>query len=457
MAANGYVFRVTLRDTTPIRQAVAAALGAGADDAPAERQRFVLAVSGGVDSMVLLDAAAATMPRDRLTVATFDHGTGAAATTAREFVERRASALGVECVGGRATKALSSEAELRAARWRFLWRVASDVDGDVCTAHTADDQLETILMRVMRDAGARGLAGLYADSSVVRPLLHCTRRDVVRYARAHRIEWIEDPSNESPKYLRNRVRHDLLPALRRAHAGIDAELSASARSAAQWRREVESFVMASIELRQSDGGRGLDVPIESLDEYSTDEVSVLWPAVAARIGLVLDRRGTVRLADFTKSGQAGRRIQLSGGWEVVRSRDAFQLRHSSHKEPTPAGLALSNNTTWGGWSFRPAADEGSDAAETTGESWSSWLPIDRPLLVRAWRPGDAMFRPTGGRSKKVKEILSSAGVSGHERAHWPVVLAGDQIVWIPGVSRSRAATDRSGRPGLSFVCDYHNR
>lgn len=416
--------------------------------------------------MVLLDAAVATTSLERLIVATFDHGTGPTATAARTFVEQRARALGIECVGDRAAAMLSSEAELRAARWQFLRNVASSANAEVCTAHTADDQVETILMRVLRDAGARGLAGLYADSSIVRPLLHIDRTEIVRYARAYRIRWVEDPSNRSPKYFRNRVRHDLLPALRQARPTIDADLLALARTAAQWRREIESFVTDSIDVRESVGGRGLDVSAASLAAYSASELAALWPAVAGRIGVVLDRRGTRRLSEFTKTGHIGRRIQLSGGWEVVRSRDAYQFRSSAHKEPTPAGLELSNNTTWGEWSFRPAHDPNRESSETVkiGEavetadgSWSSWLPTDRPLSVRAWQPGDAMSRSSGGPSRKVKRMLSDAGVTGHERARWPVVLAGDQIVWIPGVSRSSAATDRSGRPGLSFVCDYNNR
>jgi tRNA(Ile)-lysidine synthase len=445
---NGYLASVTLRDTTSIRHAVGAAL---ASEQPGSERRFVLAVSGGIDSMVLLDAAAATTSVDRLTVATFDHGTGAAAAEACALVVTRAAAMGVECVSARAADTLTSEAELRSARWSFLRRVASDIHADVCTAHTADDQTETILMRVLRDAGARGLAGLYADSAIVRPLLHTSRRDVVRYARARRIPWIDDPSNESPKYFRNRVRHDLLPALRRVRPSIDADLLALAETAARWRREVEAFVAASIDVRAV-GARGLDVSVASVGSHGAGELAVVWPAIAARVGLALDRRGTKRLVEFTNSGQVGGSIQLSGGWEVVRSRDAFQLRSFAHTEPTPAALALSNSTTWGEWSFRPVNGQGN-----ADDSWSSWLPVDRPLSVRAWQAGDAMHRANGGASKKVKRMLSEAGVTGHERTRWPVVLAGDQIVWIPGVSRSSAATDRSGRPGLSFVCDYDNR
>ena len=436
--------RVSLRDTMSVRQSVGAVLRG--------HDRVVLAVSGGLDSMVLLDAAAAAVaPRDHLTVATFDHGTGAAATAARELVERSAAALGITCIGARASRVLSTEAELREARWGFLEGVASGVGAVVCTAHTADDQIETVLMRALRGAGARGLAGLYAASPVLRPLVRLRRRDLARYARAQGLTWVEDPSNDSRRYLRNRIRHDLLPALRRVSPSIDDVLLAIGRKAARWRAEVEAYVDRSVDIHFPDGDRSLDVRAPVLSQYDAAALSVLWPAIAGRVGVTLDRRGTARLTEFTTAARVGSRIQLSGGWQVVRSRDDFQLRASAVRQPRQESLTSSTTLRWGGWSFRAAASEaGSD-------SWSAWLPADRPLSVRSWRAGDAMRVHDGEAPRKVKRFLTDAGVTGHERAGWPVVLAGDQIVWIPGIRRAEAATARSGRPGLAFVCEYVNR
>lgn len=444
--AYRYLAGVSLRDTTSVRQSVRAALR--------PRARVVLAVSGGLDSMVLLDAAAATVPRAQLIVATFDHGTGTAATAALDLVQRCTTALGIEFVGGRADAPLESEAEFREARWEFLRGIAEGANATISTAHSSDDQVETILMRVMRDAGARGLAGLFAESDIVRPLLRLTRRDLARYARAQGLTWVEDPSNASPQYLRNRVRHDLLPALRHVRMSLDADLLALARKAARWRADVEAYVASSIELRTFPETPGLDVCANALGSRSVNELCVLWPAIVAHAGLVLDRRGTVRLAEFTRDGRVGSRIQLSGGWEVTRSRDVLQLRASDQKKPTQELLALSNDTQWGDWSFRPAP---ADVDSEIGDGWSAWLPTDRPLSVRIWEAGDAMVGVDGAAPRKVKHFLSDAGVTGHERTAWPVVLAGDQVVWIPGVRRSDAATVRSGRPGLPFVCDYTNR
>src|SRR5690242_8703017 len=195
--------------------------------------RIVLAVSGGIDSMVLLDAAAWKPRRTReIVVATFDHGTGTAAASACELVERVAAAHGIECVVGRATGLHRSEAAWRDARWTFLRALAVARSASIATAHTGDDQIETILMRAMRGAGPRGLAALAAPSDVLRPFLALRRTAISSYAGALQLAWVDDPTNDSRAFFRNRVRHDLLPALRRADPCFDEALLELGRTAA---------------------------------------------------------------------------------------------------------------------------------------------------------------------------------------------------------------------------------
>jgi tRNA(Ile)-lysidine synthase len=85
------------------------------------------------------------------------------------------------------------------------------------------------------------------------------------------------------------------------------------------------------------------------------------------------------------------------------------------------------------------------------------LPSNRPVIVRAWRAGDVMVAGATPRRRKVKALLSRAGITGHDRINWPVVVAGEEILWIPGVRRREIAADSAGQAGLSFVCEYLNR
>jgi tRNA(Ile)-lysidine synthase len=290
------------------------------------RGRLVLAVSGGRDSMVLLHAAARAARQLVKVVATFDHGTGAAATRAANVVATEAARLGLPVVIGRAAgnMAQASEAEWRDSRRAFLADVAASTRGVVVTAHTRDDQVETVMMRVLRDAGARGLAGLYAPSATVRPLLEFSRDDVAAYAAEVGVTWVEDPTNASRRYFRNRVRLDLLPAIARVTPGFDAELIALAREARTLRDRIDALV-APLAPVSRDGDR-VSVAASALAGYSRAELAAVWPAIAARVGLAMDWRGTERAAAFTITSRTGGRIQLSGGWEIARSRDTFELR-----------------------------------------------------------------------------------------------------------------------------------
>jgi tRNA(Ile)-lysidine synthase len=402
--------------------------------------RVVLAVSGGADSMALLDAAA-RVASDRLTAATFDHRTGAHAREAARLVRAEAARRGIPVVVGRAPQRGATEAEWRAARWSFLRAAATERGAVVATAHTADDQVETVLFRAMRGAGARGLAALYADGPVLRPLLALSREVVRGYAVARGLRCLEDPTNASLRHARNRVRLDLLPALRRARPAIDAELLELARRAADCRRGLEDAARALVAEERPQ--RAVSVAAASLAGYDRETLRVLWPAIAARAGAILDRRGTARLAAFTTDGRAGQRVPLAGGWEAVRTHDLLTIRRTPTAVPRGV-VALRGEVTLGRWRFRPVS-----AAERS--PWSAALPDGAALTVRAWRAGDRIVR--GGTGRRVKRFFGDARIAAPERGGWPVVLADGAVVWVPGLCRSDAATDRSGRPGVPYVCE----
>jgi tRNA(Ile)-lysidine synthase len=296
------------------------------------RARSVLAISGGLDSMVLLDAVASSHAgsRSSILVATFDHRTGDHASRAAKMVAKRAESLGFRCVIGTAVKLGTKESEWREERWRFLRATAENFKAPVLTAHTLDDQIETVFMRILRDAGPRGLAGLYAESDIVRPFLGLRRTELESYAMARRIAHVEDPSNASRTYLRNRVRHDLLPAMTKVRPGFPSSLLTVARMAASWREELDR-VVAEIDVRPGPNG-SIRVARADLAGYDAESLKTLWPAIAAKVGVVMDRRGTHRLAEFTMKGHNGGSIQLSGGIEVRMFRDHLLLgRWDAHR------------------------------------------------------------------------------------------------------------------------------
>lgn len=301
--------------------------------------RWLLAVSGGRDSMVLLDALADRRREGIAGVATFDHGTGASATAAADLVVREASARGLVVVRGGAAGTLArTEAAWRAARWAFLHAAASALRARVVTAHTRDDQIETVLLRLLRGAGPRGLAGMLAadpfdpadpsesterqgPATPLRPLLTLPRAAVAAYASAHRVPFRDDPSNATPDFQRNRVRQEILPALERVDPGFGEWCWALGGRAAEWRAQVEALV-TSLGVRRLARHR-VTVPVAAVAALDEAAWAVCWPAIAARAGVVMDRRGVARAARWAPTAQVGQTIPLTGGARLSRTRATY--------------------------------------------------------------------------------------------------------------------------------------
>ena len=425
--------------TTRVTEAVRAEVAHGTP--------VVVAVSGGRDSMVLLEAVARVAPPGLAIVATFDHGTGPAASLAASLVQERARVFGFRVRHAKSSEPAHTEAEWRAQRFSFLSAVARELDARIITGHTLDDHLETILMRVLRGAGARGIAGLLAPSRVGRPLVGIPGGAVEECAREWSVPFVDDPTNLSRRFLRNRVRMDLLPALRRAHPGLARELLDLSRRAADLRVSLERYIDANVDIEHIDDA--LAVARRDLVQLDAASLAFLWPAVAARQGVTLDRRGTERLVSFTIQGAPGARIQLSGGVEAVRHRDRLLLRRVRGHADAPAPVSLTHGTTWGEWRFVQDS--------YVKDRWSAAFFADAALSVRAWRPGDRMVPEGSTASRRLKGLFRDAGIDSVRRRNWPVVVADEEVMWVPGVRRALAAPARSGRPTVTYRCEHIDR
>ncbi|MCA0375922.1 MAG: tRNA lysidine(34) synthetase TilS [Gemmatimonadetes bacterium] len=426
---------------------------------------LVLAVSGGRDSMALLHAMAAWAPERVAAVATFDHGTGPHATEAASLVAAQARRLGLTVVRERARSAPAvpaTEAAWRAARWAFLRRVARGFRARVATAHTRDDQLETVVMRLLRGTGARGLAALAATSPVVRPFLALSRDELAQWVASRHIDWVEDPANREVRFLRTRVRFDLLPALESASPGVGSDLLALAERAAAWRRDLDAWLDRAGLWVDDERGRAT-LPAAVIEETNAAGRAVVWAALSARAGVVLDARGTRALERFT-TARRGAAVPLAGGASVLRrasdassdggshgggdrgpAHDVFEVRRRTDEAPSAwQGAADALPLRLGAWRFRRLAASPS----STPDAWVLGLPATARVVVRAWEAGDRIRTTGAPAGRRVARYLSEARVPALDRPRWPVVLVDDEVAWVPGVCRSGAAPPRSGRPAL---------
>jgi tRNA(Ile)-lysidine synthase len=414
------------------------------------RGPIVLAVSGGVDSMLLLNLAARRRGvRQRCTVATFDHGTGPHATRAARLVRSTARARGIDVVSGRARVAGSSEAEWREMRWSFLRSVAARRGATIVTAHTRDDQVETVVMRLLRGASARGLAGLYAASPIVRPLLGVSRRAIERCAHAHAIAHVDDPTNSSRAFLRNRVRHDLLPAIRAVSPSFERDILDLSKRAARLRRETERLARGYVVASDT---HGVDVSAPALDGLAPESLALLWPAFVAHLGVPLDRRGVARATDFSVRSRTGQQAACGGGITLERTAETIRVRRDA--AIAPPTVELGSAVEFGMWRFRRVSARAFRThVARSGSSWAAAVEQPAHLLVRAWQPGDRVWANGQRSPRRVKRYFSEQAIPVSERKSWPVVVGENGVVWVPGICEPLAPSEKLGPPLTYMICE----
>ncbi|MEO7362956.1 MAG: tRNA lysidine(34) synthetase TilS [Gemmatimonadaceae bacterium] len=456
-----------MEDHVPVADALRASLDVAVSKAPG---KLVLAVSGGRDSMALLHAVARWSPHSIAAVATFDHGSGAAATDAAGLVAAEGRRLGLTVIRERSRSIVATEDAWRTARWSFLKRVARGYRASVATAHTRDDQIETIVLRLLRGTGARGLAALAAPSNIVRPWLPLARHEVAAWATMEGVPYVEDPTNHTRQYFRSRVRIDLLPALELAQPGFGEEMLALGNRAAEFRRDVDALI-SEFAVQAAPAGSppgALRFACARLAGFGEPALAVVWPALLARCGVALNQRGTTALVRFTNQSQVGARLELAGNASVVRVRDGVTEHFEMRAGPDPRSISRATRRvlvpppsatpgarpalppSFGEWRFvlRERIKQG--AIETPENLWSFPVPEGMQCEVRTWSAGDRIVTLGAPAGRRVARYLSEAHVPPVDRPLWPVVLMGDDIVWVPGVCRSLAAPNRPGRPAVTW-------
>jgi tRNA(Ile)-lysidine synthase len=288
-------------------------------------QRVIVAVSGGADSVALLLALkdAATRLLIHLEAAHFDHRLrGADSDADAGFVADVAARLGVPFHLGRAAAPLSGpalEARARRERYFFLEGLAGRLGVErIATAHTADDQAETVLMRLLRGSGADGLQAIrFRRGRIVRPLLECTRADVLAHLAAAQQTFREDASNSDRRFLRNRVRHEVLPALAAVNPRVRAALARTATVIQDEHRLLDRTARRALTAEGMVDAQGLSLDrLGRLAAPLRPRVVRNWLAGAGVGGLTHERLETVLAV--ARGGDRRAASDLPGGWRVAR-------------------------------------------------------------------------------------------------------------------------------------------
>jgi tRNA(Ile)-lysidine synthase len=419
--------------------------------------RVMLAVSGGPDSVAmthLLREAAADGAIELAGMAHFNHRLrGEEADKDEAFCRDLASSLGLAFVTASGDVArysrdhgLSLENAARRLRYEFLDRARLELGADlVAVGHTRDDQAETYLLRLMRGAGPRGLSGIRPRlGAVVRPLLDTSRHELLGWLDQRGLVYRVDASNADTAIARNRIRHDVLPAIERGSPGATDALARAARMAA----DDEDFIAS----HAAEAGARVVVESGTHTRLRLERLRELHPAVARRIVYdAMQRVARNRFVEFkhvdavlalVASGQGrldapGQRVLAEGEWLALtpseiplreRGSNVFRYLLSIPGEALvpESGVAISAElVTRTGRGAETLTDEAVLAA--------SGIDCAAGLVVRNRRPGDR-FRPLGlaGR-KKLQDYFVDRKVPRAERDRIPLVVdASDRIVWVVG-------------------------
>ncbi len=421
--------------------------------------RLAVGLSGGADSVALLRVLAARSGELGLVLhaAHLHHGLrGAEADADAAFARELAARLGLPFHEARVDAAAEAREknetlEEAARRLRYGWfrqlLAAGEVEA-VATAHTLDDQAETVLAKILRGAWTEGLAGIhpvieFPEGRILRPLLHTTRAEVEAYLHALGQSWCEDSSNRHLTFTRNRIRHELLPLLEtwnpqlREHLAQMAELARDEE--AWWRDELAKLapqlILTGRPVRGGGraAGEGLAIDVTRLAALAPALQRRLLRHAAGQMGAALDFDSTEALRSLALTGRAGQRRELAAG--VRAERTPRELRLSAGPVSEADGTTPEYTVAIPGEVDAPAfgirlriglsGPSGAPNGQLPGASCSATL--------RNWKPGDRVRLRYSGGPRKVKEVLERLRVTGTRRALWPVLEVDGRIAWMQGV------------------------
>lgn len=321
----------------------------------------------------------------------------------------------------------------------------------ICTAHTRDDQAETVLLKMLRGAGTRGLAGIHPElkletGSIIRPLLETSREEIVTYLTSIGQSWREDSSNLETKHTRNRIRHELLPLLERDYnpslRTVLCETADVAREEEEfWNHYIASLAKHCIERRQDSvlvrlgGSLGLVKAIRRrMVRYA-----------AERVGLALDFHHVEQVLSQAQT-------ELPNGWCARWISEIELLLRNDRNEPSAQEydleLPVPGSVPISALGVTIRVTEVSGKAEI--ERYNPATLLDRSLLrgslrVRNWRAGDRFHPLHRGSEEKLKRLFQEKRVPADQRPLWPVVVCGNRVIWSKGfpVDRDFAITPES--------------
>jgi tRNA(Ile)-lysidine synthase len=437
-----------------------------------EGGKIIVAVSGGLDSAVLLRLLVSVREELGLSllVAHVNHGLrGEESDGDEQFAAQLAEQNGIPCKTRRfdvvthaRERQIGIEEAGREVRYGWFEELRSEHRFDaVATAHTADDNAETVLFHLVRGTGVRGLAGIRITRDhgrVIRPLLFATRQEIEEYAAAEHVEHREDASNASTEWSRNFLRHRILPQLKER---LNPDLVQTLRRSSEVFRELDAYL-------EETARKALDdIADRTASESTTLSIPrlIVCPEAIRQcvVKMAIDERvtsgiswGQARAVLDLLEHQTGSWNPLPDGYGVYRERDALVVRREDRR--TPFAVSVKPGERYASTWFQFSCDYAPAPEDLGKDPGIEFVDADRlesdVLVLRTWQAGDA-FVPLGmSGTKKLSDFFIDERVPDVRKAEYPILESSGKIVWVCGLRianryRIRPTTQRALR--LTFM------
>lgn len=412
------------------------------------KDRGVVMVSGGADSVALLTGLVELLVPGNLVALHVNYGLRPEADHDERLVRSLCEQLGVDCVvrgAGRPEGNIQAWArEVRHAEAEKL-RATREMDW-VAVGHTRSDQAETFVYRLASSPGVRPLLAMPARAgNLIRPLLGVSGRYIREHVHELATEVAEDASNQNPGYARNRIRLNVMPELELINPGVERNIARTRQELAEDEEALSAMAAEALARARETGDGGIAVAalVEAHPAVSRRMIRLLAESTLGRPVAVSGELAAEALR--LSSGPEGGMLDLGGGDLLVMEAGRVNVRSRDNAgmgSPAPVRLdpRTGHPTLFGGWELESAMTAEDEARKGFGDPWTAFIDPggeDPSLILRAWQAGDRI-EPLGmSGSKKLQDVFTDALVPASRRHDWPVLVAGETIIWVPGLVRSR--------------------
>lgn len=397
-------------------------------------EKLVLGVSGGVDSVVLLDIFEKIQSdyKFQIIIAHLNHGLRKEAESDENFVKDSAKKSGFKFISKKVELPKNNIEEVgREERYKFFNEVleANKLDS-VVTAHTANDQAETIILNLARGAGLKGLKGMsIVQDKIKRPFLEFEKKEILEYAKGNNLSWYEDETNRDINFSRNRVRLNIIPELEKINPGVVQNMARSALNLEEAERFIDFLAkkkLKSISVRKKNS---IEINLKKTNKLSEIFIKeIVKKAISAINPKNVGKIHIESILELLKTSGT-KKISLPLGLNAAKIYDKLLIGYFNETKITEEKKSLEESTKWGDWKFKIEKSEFNENEKDT-----VYLDAKKAknIFIRTKKSGDFLFLNDNKQKKKLSDLFIDAKIPKQKRENYPIIVnEEDEVLWVP--------------------------